>query len=159
MHSQTLPCFLLSPRSVSLQGGREGSLHLQTYVSHTHAHTCKLTHFNEIPRCFLAEVEMAPFTCLSCCGHHYACCPLHLSSYPFSFFSPWPGFPAAAYGPVAAAAVAAARGSGRGGRGRGGYMAYPQNAGPGKSSVGILCGCSYPSCSPTCVFALTLGGG
>ncbi|XP_042298746.1 RNA-binding protein Musashi homolog 2-like isoform X9 [Sceloporus undulatus] len=39
-------------------------------------------------------------------------------------------FPAAAYGPVAAAAVAAARGSGRGGRGRGGYMAYPQNAGP-----------------------------
>ncbi|XP_033027249.1 RNA-binding protein Musashi homolog 2 isoform X12 [Lacerta agilis] len=39
-------------------------------------------------------------------------------------------FPAAAYGPVAAAAVAAARGSGRGGRGRGGYMAYLQNAGP-----------------------------
>ncbi|XP_028563849.1 RNA-binding protein Musashi homolog 2 isoform X15 [Podarcis muralis] len=38
-------------------------------------------------------------------------------------------FPAAAYGPVAAA-VAAARGSGRGGRGRGGYMAYLQNAGP-----------------------------
>uniref|UniRef100_A0A8C5TCJ1 Musashi RNA binding protein 2 n=1 Tax=Malurus cyaneus samueli TaxID=2593467 RepID=A0A8C5TCJ1_9PASS len=31
-------------------------------------------------------------------------------SLPFSF-SPWPGFPAAAYGPVAAAAVAAARGS------------------------------------------------
>ncbi|XP_061461197.1 RNA-binding protein Musashi homolog 2 isoform X10 [Rhineura floridana] len=39
-------------------------------------------------------------------------------------------FPAAAYGPVAAAAVAAARGSGRGGRGRGSYMAYLQNAGP-----------------------------
>ncbi|KAI1231715.1 RNA-binding protein Musashi 2, partial [Lamprotornis superbus] len=35
---------------------------------------------------------------------------LWLLSLPFSF-SPWPGFPAAAYGPVAAAAVAAARGS------------------------------------------------
>lgn len=60
-------------------------------------------------------------------------------SLPFSF-SPWPGFPAAAYGPVAAAAVAAARGSGRGARGR----ANPQSAGSGKSSVGILCGCSSP---------------
>ncbi|GAA6094986.1 RNA-binding protein Musashi homolog 2a isoform X1 [Tachysurus ichikawai] len=38
-------------------------------------------------------------------------------------------FPAAAYGPVAAA-VAAARGSGRGARGRGSYVAYPQNPGP-----------------------------
>ncbi|MBN3299784.1 MSI2H protein, partial [Amia calva] len=46
-------------------------------------------------------------------------------SYSYQF----PGFPATAYGPVAAAAVAAARGSGRGARGRGGYMAYPQNAG------------------------------
>lgn len=63
-----------------------------------------------------------------------------LLSLPFSF-SPWPGFPAAAYGPVAAAAVAAARGSGRGARGR----ANPQSAGSGKSSVGILCGCSSPS--------------
>lgn len=63
-----------------------------------------------------------------------------LLSLPFSF-SPRPGFPAAAYGPVAAAAVAAARGSGRGARGR----ANPQSAGSGKSSVGILCGCSSPS--------------
>ncbi|XP_033027242.1 RNA-binding protein Musashi homolog 2 isoform X5 [Lacerta agilis] len=46
-------------------------------------------------------------------------------------------FPAAAYGPVAAAAVAAARGSGRGGRGRGGYMAYLQNAGPGIPDYGF----------------------
>ncbi|XP_028563840.1 RNA-binding protein Musashi homolog 2 isoform X5 [Podarcis muralis] len=45
-------------------------------------------------------------------------------------------FPAAAYGPVAAA-VAAARGSGRGGRGRGGYMAYLQNAGPGIPDYGF----------------------
>ncbi|XP_064834024.1 RNA-binding protein Musashi homolog 2 isoform X5 [Oncorhynchus masou masou] len=48
-------------------------------------------------------------------------------SYSYQF----PGFPATAYGPVAAAAVAAARGSGRGARGKGGYMAYPQNTGPG----------------------------
>lgn len=48
-------------------------------------------------------------------------------SYSYQF----PGFPATAYGPVAAAAVAAARGSGRGARGGGGYMAYLQNAGPG----------------------------
>ncbi|XP_055082855.1 RNA-binding protein Musashi homolog 2b isoform X9 [Periophthalmus magnuspinnatus] len=48
-------------------------------------------------------------------------------SYSYQF----PGFPATAYGPVAAAAVAAARGSGRGARGRGGYLAYPQSAGPG----------------------------
>ncbi|XP_051540761.1 RNA-binding protein Musashi homolog 2-like isoform X4 [Myxocyprinus asiaticus] len=48
-------------------------------------------------------------------------------SYSYQF----PGFPATAYGPVAAAAVAAARGSGRATWGRGGYMAYPQNAGPG----------------------------
>ncbi|KAK3521693.1 hypothetical protein QTP70_015572 [Hemibagrus guttatus] len=48
-------------------------------------------------------------------------------SYSYQF----PGFPAAAYGPVAAAAaVAAARGSGRGARGRGSYVAYPQNTGP-----------------------------
>ncbi|XP_044077442.1 RNA-binding protein Musashi homolog 2 isoform X7 [Siniperca chuatsi] len=48
-------------------------------------------------------------------------------SYSYQF----PGFPATAYGPVAAAAVAAARGSGRGARGRGGYLAYPQSTGPG----------------------------
>uniref|UniRef100_A0A8C7GBF7 RNA-binding protein Musashi homolog 2 n=1 Tax=Oncorhynchus kisutch TaxID=8019 RepID=A0A8C7GBF7_ONCKI len=53
-------------------------------------------------------------------------------SYSYQF----PGFPATAYGPVAAAAVAAVRGSGRGARGRGGYMAYQQNAGAGKRSVG-----------------------
>ncbi|XP_072325921.1 RNA-binding protein Musashi homolog 2b isoform X3 [Scyliorhinus torazame] len=46
------------------------------------------------------------------------------------------GFPAAAYGPVAAAA-AAARGSGRGARGRGGYMAYPQNVGAGFPDYGF----------------------
>lgn len=51
------------------------------------------------------------------------------------------GFPATAYGPVAAAAVAAVRGSGRGARGRGGYLAYPQSTGPGKRSVHVLCGC------------------
>nr|XP_056720830.1 RNA-binding protein Musashi homolog 2 isoform X5 [Euleptes europaea] len=49
----------------------------------------------------------------------------------------YPGFPAAAYGPVAAAAVAAARGSGRGARGRGGYMAYPQNTGAGIPDYGF----------------------
>uniref|UniRef100_A0A8C2J0I4 Musashi RNA-binding protein 2b n=1 Tax=Cyprinus carpio TaxID=7962 RepID=A0A8C2J0I4_CYPCA len=49
-------------------------------------------------------------------------------SYSYQF----PGFPATAYSPVAAAAaVAAARGSGRGARGRGGYAAYPQSTGPG----------------------------
>ncbi|XP_056910329.1 RNA-binding protein Musashi homolog 2b isoform X8 [Takifugu flavidus] len=48
-------------------------------------------------------------------------------SYSYQF----PGFPATAYGPVAAAAVAAVRGSGRGARGRGGYLAYPQSTGPG----------------------------
>ncbi|KAI7792984.1 putative musashi RNA-binding protein 2a [Triplophysa rosa] len=52
-------------------------------------------------------------------------------SYSYQF----PGFPATAYGPVAAAAaVAAARGSGRATRGRCGYMAYPQNTGPDKPS-------------------------
>ncbi|XP_051787108.1 RNA-binding protein Musashi homolog 2b isoform X2 [Erpetoichthys calabaricus] len=54
-------------------------------------------------------------------------------SYSYQF----PGFPATAYGPVAAAAVAAARGSGRGARGRGGYMAYPQNAGAGFPDYGF----------------------
>ncbi|XP_078062512.1 uncharacterized protein LOC144488336 [Mustelus asterias] len=49
---------------------------------------------------------------------------------------PAKGFPAAAYGPVAAAA-AAARGSGRGARGRGGYMAYPQNVGAGFPDYGF----------------------
>ncbi|XP_064206080.1 RNA-binding protein Musashi homolog 2 isoform X10 [Anguilla rostrata] len=46
-------------------------------------------------------------------------------SYSYQF----PGFPATAYGPVAAAAVAAARGSGRGAPGGAGHMAYPQAAG------------------------------
>uniref|UniRef100_A0AAY3ZXJ4 RRM domain-containing protein n=1 Tax=Denticeps clupeoides TaxID=299321 RepID=A0AAY3ZXJ4_9TELE len=61
-----------------------------------------------------------------------------------------PGFPATAYGPVAA--VAAARGSGRGARGRGGYMAYPQNAGPGFPDYGFY---SAPSDQrgPPCSFA------
>ncbi|XP_072302572.1 RNA-binding protein Musashi homolog 2b isoform X6 [Eucyclogobius newberryi] len=54
-------------------------------------------------------------------------------SYSYQF----PGFPATAYGPVAAAAVAAARGSGRGARGRGGYLAYPQSAGPGLPDYGF----------------------
>uniref|UniRef100_A0A674CTB6 Musashi RNA-binding protein 2b n=1 Tax=Salmo trutta TaxID=8032 RepID=A0A674CTB6_SALTR len=52
-------------------------------------------------------------------------------SYSYQF----PGFPATAYGPVAAAAVAAVRGSGRGARGRGGYMAYQQNAGAGTNQA------------------------
>ncbi|XP_076024457.1 RNA-binding protein Musashi homolog 2b isoform X3 [Genypterus blacodes] len=54
-------------------------------------------------------------------------------SYSYQF----PGFPATAYGPVAAAAVAAARGSGRGARGRGGYLAYPQSTGPGLPDYGF----------------------
>uniref|UniRef100_A0AAY4CFB4 RRM domain-containing protein n=1 Tax=Denticeps clupeoides TaxID=299321 RepID=A0AAY4CFB4_9TELE len=49
-------------------------------------------------------------------------------SYSYQF----PGFPATAYGPVAAAAVAAAaRGSGRAARGRGGYTAQILNSYPG----------------------------
>ncbi|MBN3288908.1 MSI2H protein, partial [Polyodon spathula] len=47
------------------------------------------------------------------------------------------GFPATAYGPVAAAAVAAARGSGKGLCGRGGCTAYLQNAGPGFPDYGF----------------------
>nr|XP_043888990.1 RNA-binding protein Musashi homolog 2b isoform X1 [Solea senegalensis] len=55
-------------------------------------------------------------------------------SYSYQF----PGFPAAAYGPVTAATVAAVRGSGRGTRGRGGsYMAYGQNAGAGFHDYGL----------------------
>ncbi|KAG1951840.1 RNA-binding protein Musashi homolog 2b isoform X3 [Pimephales promelas] len=55
-------------------------------------------------------------------------------SYSYQF----PGFPATAYGPVAAAAaVAAARGSGRGARGRGGYAVYPQSTGPGFPDYGF----------------------
>ncbi|XP_060743809.1 RNA-binding protein Musashi homolog 2b isoform X1 [Tachysurus vachellii] len=54
-------------------------------------------------------------------------------SYSYQF----PGFPAAAYGPMAAAAVAAARGSGRGARGRGGYAAYPHHTGPGFPDYGF----------------------
>ncbi|XP_028855897.1 RNA-binding protein Musashi homolog 2b isoform X3 [Denticeps clupeoides] len=53
-------------------------------------------------------------------------------SYSYQF----PGFPATAYGPVAAAAVAAAaRGSGRAARGRGGYTA--QSAGAGYPDYGF----------------------
>ncbi|XP_017550442.1 RNA-binding protein Musashi homolog 2b isoform X2 [Colossoma macropomum] len=55
-------------------------------------------------------------------------------SYSYQF----PGFPATAYGPVAAAAaVAAARGSGRAARGRGGYAAYPHSTGPGFPDYGF----------------------
>ncbi|XP_070761583.1 RNA-binding protein Musashi homolog 2b isoform X1 [Enoplosus armatus] len=55
-------------------------------------------------------------------------------SYSYQF----PGFPATAYGPVAAAAVAVARGSGRGTRGRSGsYTAYGQNAGAGFPDYGL----------------------
>uniref|UniRef100_A0A8C2IWG2 RRM domain-containing protein n=1 Tax=Cyprinus carpio TaxID=7962 RepID=A0A8C2IWG2_CYPCA len=64
-------------------------------------------------------------------------------SYSYQF----PGFPATAYGPVAAAAaVAAARGSGRGARGRGGYAAYPQSTGPGTNPPrpGAFPGASSP---------------
>ncbi|XP_042342819.1 RNA-binding protein Musashi homolog 2-like [Plectropomus leopardus] len=58
-------------------------------------------------------------------------------SYSYQF----PGFPATAYGPVAAAAVAAARGSGRATRGRGGgYTAYGQNAGAGFPEYGLYSG-------------------
>ncbi|XP_056127191.1 RNA-binding protein Musashi homolog 2b isoform X6 [Rhinichthys klamathensis goyatoka] len=64
-------------------------------------------------------------------------------SYSYQF----PGFPATAYGPVAAAAaVAAARGSGRGARGRGGYAAYPQSTEPGTNPPrpGAFPGASSP---------------
>uniref|UniRef100_A0A8C6PSY8 RNA-binding protein Musashi homolog 2 n=1 Tax=Nothobranchius furzeri TaxID=105023 RepID=A0A8C6PSY8_NOTFU len=68
----------------------------------------------------------------------HACYPNIVATYGrgYTGFAPsysyqFPGFPATAYGPVAAAAVAAARGSGRGARGRGGYLAYPQSTGPG----------------------------
>uniref|UniRef100_A0A4W4F8D9 RRM domain-containing protein n=1 Tax=Electrophorus electricus TaxID=8005 RepID=A0A4W4F8D9_ELEEL len=77
--------------------------------------------------------------------HASLCCVLCLAGYPnivatygrgYTGFAPsysyqFPGFPATAYGPVAAA-VAAARGTGRVSRGAGaGYAAYPQNSGPG----------------------------
>uniref|UniRef100_A0A8C2JDN3 RNA-binding protein Musashi homolog 2 n=1 Tax=Cyprinus carpio TaxID=7962 RepID=A0A8C2JDN3_CYPCA len=67
-------------------------------------------------------------------------------------------FPATAYGPVAAAAVAAARGSGRATRGRSGYMAYPQNAGPGFPDYGFYSGPGDQRGAP-CSFAdyATLG--
>uniref|UniRef100_A0A8B9K3D0 Musashi RNA-binding protein 2b n=1 Tax=Astyanax mexicanus TaxID=7994 RepID=A0A8B9K3D0_ASTMX len=63
-------------------------------------------------------------------------------SYSYQF----PGFPATAYGPVAAAAVAAARGSGRAARGRGGYAAYPHSTGPGTNPPrpGAFPGASSP---------------
>ncbi|XP_026082370.1 RNA-binding protein Musashi homolog 2 isoform X5 [Carassius auratus] len=64
-------------------------------------------------------------------------------SYSYQF----PGFPATAYGPVAAAAaVAAARGSGRGAHGRGGYTAFPQSTGPGTNPPrpGAFHGASSP---------------
>lgn len=58
-----------------------------------------------------------------------------------------PGFPAAAYGPVAAAAVAAARGSGRKVYGAGGSQACPTVQGKGKALLD-LCGCVCPLLSP-----------
>ncbi|XP_058645203.1 RNA-binding protein Musashi homolog 2a isoform X2 [Onychostoma macrolepis] len=75
-------------------------------------------------------------------------------SYSYQF----PGFPATAYGPVAAAAVAAARGSGRATRGRSGYMAYPQNAGPAFPDYGFYSGPGDQRGAP-CSFAdyATLG--
>uniref|UniRef100_A0A673NES1 RNA-binding protein Musashi homolog 2-like n=1 Tax=Sinocyclocheilus rhinocerous TaxID=307959 RepID=A0A673NES1_9TELE len=75
-------------------------------------------------------------------------------SYSYQF----PGFPATAYGPVAAAAVAAARGSGRVTRGRSGYIAYPQNAGPGFPDYGFYSGPGDQRGAP-CSFAdyATLG--
>ncbi|KAL6472301.1 hypothetical protein MHYP_G00184890 [Metynnis hypsauchen] len=70
-------------------------------------------------------------------------------SYSYQF----PGFPATAYGPVAAAAaVAAARGSGRGARGRGDYVAYPQNSGPGFPDYGFYSAPSDQRGAP-CSFA------
>uniref|UniRef100_A0A8B9LH65 Musashi RNA-binding protein 2a n=1 Tax=Astyanax mexicanus TaxID=7994 RepID=A0A8B9LH65_ASTMX len=70
-------------------------------------------------------------------------------SYSYQF----PGFPATAYGPVAAAAtLAAARGSGRGARGRGGYVAYPQNSGPGFPDYGFYSAPSDQRGAP-CSFA------
>ncbi|XP_047661100.1 RNA-binding protein Musashi homolog 2a isoform X12 [Tachysurus fulvidraco] len=68
-----------------------------------------------------------------------------------SFDNIVPGFPAAAYGPVAAA-VAAARGSGRGARGRGSYVAYPQNPGPGFPDYGFYSAPSDQRGAP-CSFA------
>ncbi|XP_029629402.1 RNA-binding protein Musashi homolog 2 [Salmo trutta] len=71
-------------------------------------------------------------------------------SYSYQF----PGFPATAYGPVAAAAVAAVRGSGRGARGRGGYMAYQQNAGAGFPDYGFYSGAGPSDLrGPPCSFA------
>lgn len=58
-----------------------------------------------------------------------------------------PGFPAAAYGPVAAAAVAAARGSGRKVYGTGGSQACPSVRGKVKALLD-LCGCVCPLLSP-----------
>ncbi len=88
----------------------------------------------------------APIFCSVPSSHFSSCYPLIPSLLVFSssFLNPIPthsppppctGFPATAYGPVAAAAaVAAARGSGRGAHGRGGYAAYPQSTGQGKRS-------------------------
>ncbi|KAK1800758.1 hypothetical protein P4O66_005951 [Electrophorus voltai] len=69
-------------------------------------------------------------------------------SYSYQF----PGFPATAYGPVAAA-VAAARGTGRVSRGAGaGYAAYPQNSGPGFPDYGFYSAPSDQRGAP-CSFA------
>uniref|UniRef100_A0A8C8F1U2 Musashi RNA-binding protein 2b n=1 Tax=Oncorhynchus tshawytscha TaxID=74940 RepID=A0A8C8F1U2_ONCTS len=71
-------------------------------------------------------------------------------SYSYQF----PGFPATAYGPVAAVAAAAVRGSGRGARGRGGYMAYQQNAGAGFPDYGFYSGAGPSDLrGPPCSFA------
>ncbi|ETE64139.1 RNA-binding protein Musashi-like 2, partial [Ophiophagus hannah] len=78
------------------------------------------------------------------CSHYYTGSLLPLSSDAL-YFSPRPGFPAAAYGPVAAAAVAAARGSGRGGPG-----------GSRARKKALLCGYSFPSLTLMC---LPLGKG
>lgn len=64
-----------------------------------------------------------------------------------SFSLSLPGFPAAAYGPVAAAAVAAARGSGRKVYGTGGSQACPSVQGKVKALLD-LCGCVCPLLSP-----------
>uniref|UniRef100_A0A3B3UHE3 Musashi RNA-binding protein 2a n=1 Tax=Poecilia latipinna TaxID=48699 RepID=A0A3B3UHE3_9TELE len=61
-------------------------------------------------------------------------------SYSYQF----PGFPATAYGPVAAAAVAAARGSGRGARGRGTNPSRPGGF-PGANSPGPVADLYGPS--------------
>ena len=100
--------------------------------THTHTHTIETVCRKKRAVLWLhLVVTHSPVTSLRCGG------PTGAALSDAAAPSLLPGFPATAYGPVAAA-VAAARGSGRGARGRRGYMAYSQNA--GKRSVGILCG-------------------